>query len=168
MQHCWEWSREESLAWLRYSLNLARELWGELEELFFLFPPSSCLIQRTVPVIVMRSESMLLLLAHAKPAGKKTDYQFHSMCVCVWVRVCVSAFLCMYVKVCMFMCVRGSERTCLCMCVVDRVFVCVCVFLCVHGKVCMCVCVCVCVCVHVCGCVCMCLRVWVIKAPGAE
>ena len=57
------------------------------------------------------------------------------MCVCVYLRVCVST--CVYLCVCMCMCM--CMCACMCVFVCGCVLVCVCAHACVHVHVCVCV-----------------------------
>ena len=59
------------------------------------------------------------------------------VCVCDWIRVCVSVRMCVYMCLCVFV------GVCVCVCLCVSVCVCVCVAVCVPACVCVCVCVCV-------------------------
>jgi len=82
-----------------------------------------------------------------------------SVCVCVYVCMCVSVRVCacVFVCVCVCVCVCACARVCVCTCVCVRVCLCVCVFDCVCVRVCVCACLCVCVCMCVCVWVCVCV-----------
>ena len=88
------------------------------------------------------------------------------MCLCAYVCPCVYVSLCLRVSVCLCVYASVSVFLCVCVCLFSFVFVlccvCVCVCVCLSLSVCVCVCVSVCVCLRLrlCLCVCVCARVY--------
>lgn len=72
------------------------------------------------------------------PRLLKKENHKRCVCLCMPARACVFTSVCMYVYVC------------LCICVYACVYECVCMGACLHMCIFMCVCACVCVWVHVC------------------
>ena len=79
---------------------------------------------------------------------------FHAIiCVCMWVRVCLSVIMCAHVCLCVCVCVYVCVCLCMCLCICLYVCVCLCACMWVWVYVRVCVCACMCVYVFLCDCV---------------